>query len=122
MNIRKFLILPLALAPFTIAGCATNTMYGSVFPQQDGSYKGIATADAERTAYRMAENDARTTCKQKEQKRNFVVLEQSSKYIGPEMASANEKGFTRLTMKALEFAAKSKSDENYKVEVHFKCR
>lgn len=122
MKIRKFLILALALAPFTIIGCATTQIYGSVFPQADGTYKGITTAHDERSALKMAERDAKTTCKEKEKAPGFVVVNQSSKYIGPEMASANEKGFTRLTMKALEFAAKNKNDENYKVEMHFKCR
>ena len=122
MKISKFLLIPLALAPFAIIGCATTQIYGSVFPQADGSYKGIATAHDERTALKMAEKDAKTTCKVKEKAPDFVVVNQSSKYIGPKVASANETGFTRLTMKALEFAAKNKNEENYKVEMHFKCR
>ena len=120
METRHLLMMLLVLTPLTITGCATP-IHGSVFAQEDGSYKGIATADDERTAYKMAGQDAKTTCKEREEKRNFVVLNQSSKYIGPNMA-ANEKGLTRLTMKVLEFAAKTRSDENYKVEVHFKCR
>ena len=115
------LALLLVLAPLTITGCATP-MHGSVFLQEDGSYKGITTADSERAAYKMAAEDAKTTCKERERKRDFVVVNQQSKYVGPNIANTSGKGVKGITMMVLAMTAKNKSGEKYKVEMDFKCR
>lgn len=121
METRHLLVILLVLAPLTITGCATP-IHGSVFAQEDGTYKGIAKADDEITAYKMATQDAKTTCKEREKKRDFVVVNQQSKYVGPNIANASEKGAKGITMMVLALTAKNKSGAKYKVEMDFKCR
>jgi len=110
----------LSMILLTMVGCS-HQIYGTVLPQADGTYRAIGSGKQERSAYKMVETDATTTCK-KEGYNNFYSIQQNSEYVGPKLTDGEEKGLSGMTLTILEAAAKYKTKENYKVEMVFKCQ
>ena len=113
-------ILFLSMILIAMVGCS-HKIYGTVLPQADGTYKAIGSGKQERTAYKVVETDAVTTCK-KNGYQNFYSIQQNSEYVGPKLTGGEEKGLSGMTLTILEAAAKYQTKENYKVEMIFKCQ
>lgn len=110
----------LSVILLTMVACS-HQIYGTVLPQADGTYRAIGSGKQERSAYKMVETDATTTCK-KDGYKSFYSIDQKSEYVGPKLTDGEEKGFSGMTLTILEAAAKYKTKENYKVEMVFKCQ
>jgi uncharacterized protein YceK len=114
--IMKILILLLSAV---LAGC--STMHSTILPQEDGGYIAIATHKKEKTALKTVMTDAYKTCKN-EGHNNFYSINQKTEYIGPKLTDGSEEGLSGFAKKVAEAAAKHKNEENYRVEMLFKCR
>jgi len=101
-----------------LAGCASYKPIGTVMPQVDGSYNLISTGPSETSALRVAQSDAKGTCRD-DGKKKFVVMSQNTKYVGPNLEASATKG---AAMKLLRMAAAGENKENYRVSMHIKCR
>ncbi len=118
MKTRSIIILSVLV--FASTACM-HRIHGTVLPQADGTYKAICSAKKEPEAFKMAELDARTTCK-KYGYDQFYSIDQTSKYIGPRLTDGSEQGLKGLALKLAEAAAKNNTEYNYTVEMVFKCR
>jgi hypothetical protein len=101
------------------AGCATQ--YGTVLPKGDGTYTVVTKAQTERDALKMAQKDAESTCKKEAGTKRFVTVNHTSAYVGPEIAASKDGGMRGVAASLLEQAARANNDENYKVEMLFRC-
>jgi hypothetical protein len=90
-------------------------------PQADGSYRLVSTGRTESDALRVAQQDAKGTCKEDGKKR-FVVVNQNSEYVGPNLEASGKSGAGGAALKLLQIAATHENKENYKVEMLVTCR
>ncbi|WP_159084696.1 hypothetical protein [Dongshaea marina] len=115
----KAKLILLSLGAVVLTGC--STLHSTVLPQDNGTFKAIASANTEKQAYNFVMADAKTTCK-KHGYTDFVSTGQTSKYIGEKkLDAAGEGGFTGIAMKLTDFAVKTQDQENYRVEMSFRC-
>lgn len=101
-----------------LAGCVSYKPTGAVMPQVDGSYNLMSTGRSESAALRVAQNDAKGTCRD-EGKKKFFVIDQNTKYVGPNLEASVNRG---AALKLLQIAAAHENKENYKVEMLIRCQ
>ncbi len=107
------------LLSVVLAGC--STMHSTILPQEDGGYIAITTHKQEKAALKTVMKDANKTCED-EGYNNFYSINQKTEYIGPKLTDGSEEGLSGFARKVAEAAAKHKSEENYRVEMLFKCK
>jgi len=111
----------LLVSMLSIAACASYQPYGTVMPQVDGSYKLVNTGMTESKAMRMAQEDAKGTCKMDKKKR-YVVVSQDANYIGVKVDHGDKKGLAGVGMSLLQAAADHENKENYEVTTVIQCK
>lgn len=107
------------LLVLALSGCAAN-LYGTVLPQGNGTYQLVEKAQSERDAFKMAQRDAEATCKRYSDSRSFITIEHSSEDVGLKLEKG--KGTAKdIASSVVEFAGRLRNDENYRVEMTFRC-
>ena len=105
----------LALSVFSV-GCAT--VQGTVFKQQDGTYKASYAGSTERSVRKTIHSDAALTCKKKEKTKEFRVVEESVEKIEDK---ADAKGFAAVADTAVSLADKYFNVESVRGSLIFDC-
>jgi len=111
----------LLVSLISLVSCASYKPYGTVLPQADGSYKLVNTGRTESKAMRLAQEDAKGTCKTDKKKR-YVVLSQDADYIGVKVDHGDKKGLAGVGMSLLQAAADHENKENYQVTTVIQCK
>ena len=112
-----WLKIGLCVAATGLVACASYKPIGAVMPQVDGSYNLLSTGRSESDALRVAQNDAKGTCRD-DGKKKFFVMDQTTKYVGPNLETSANKG---AALRLLQIAASNENKENYKVVMHIRC-
>ena len=107
----------IGLAVVSLVACVSYKPIGAVMPQVDGSYNLLSMGRSESDALRVAQGDAKGTCRE-EGKKKFFVMDQSTHYVGPNLETSASKG---AALRLLQIAASHENKENYKVKMHIRC-
>ncbi|MBV1882714.1 MAG: hypothetical protein KUG82_13835 [Pseudomonadales bacterium] len=108
----------IAVATVGLVACVSFKPEGAVMPQVDGSYNLLSMGRSESEALRVAQNDAKGTCRD-DGKSKFFVLNQQTHYVGPNLEASTNRG---AALRLLQIAASNENKENYKVEMHIQCQ
>lgn len=115
MSVKTWILL----LSIVLVGC--STIQSTILPQENGGYMAISTHKQEKEALKTVMKDANKTCKDAGYD-NFYSINQKTEYIGPKLTDGSEEGLSGFAKKVAEAAAKHKSEENYRVEMLFKCK
>jgi len=102
-------------ALFIITGCTQ----GSVIPYENNKYHAISIGGDKSTVLRMANHDAKVTCKKKG-KKQYTVISQEVKYTPPPEIKTGNKVIDTIGKIAAYHEAQD-NQEDYEATTVFKC-
>lgn len=103
---------------FLLSGCAT--LQGSITAMEGGEYKSYTQAKTKIAALKMADNDAKLTCKN-EGGMKYVVTSQEESKNGPEELTTGNKWVDKA-ISISQIGQDTRDQTDYEVTTLFKCK
>ena len=103
--------LPILFIPFFITGCGTT-----IFPEANGTYHSVSSSSSEAYAQSNALKDAEAHCKK--MGKSLQVLKHNHSYHG----ATTENKIAGTIVSAFVGINPAISEDDNKVELHFRCR
>ena len=113
-NMRTTTII-LAATVFSV-GCASTQ--GTVYKQNDGSYKATYASSSERAVRKVIHSDARLTCKEKADTKEFRVIDENVENMEDD---SKKEGFAAVAGSAVSLAGKYFGSESVRGSLVFEC-